>query len=81
MRTIKQEPFPFKILARYNSLEVANHDGIHSSRIWAVIQGDGEKGYAPPHYTDGVSHYIVTAEHHDCGTYYLETESKDDQVD
>lgn len=80
MRTVKYEPFPFEILARYNSVEVAKHDGIMSSRIWAFVQGDGECCYAPPHITDGVTHYVVTAESHDCGTYYVEGSSDDQEA-
>lgn len=77
MRTVKYEPFPFEILDRYNSVEVAKHDGIHSSHIWAYIEGEGEHCYAPPHVTDGVSHFVVTAEQHDCGTYYVAENTND----
>lgn len=78
MRTIHEKPFPFEILQRLTSREDAMRKGIVSSRVWAVVEGDGETCYAPPHITDGVSYYAVTAEQHDCGTYYLVTEDQDD---
>lgn len=78
MRTVLYEPFPFEILARYTSVIGFQSDGVPSSRVWAVVMGEGEKCFAPPHITDGVAFYAVTAEHHDCGTYYVEEEPEDE---
>lgn len=67
---LKEGKFPYTVVGSYPTALAAYQAGWIASQTWAVFVADGMIGYAPPHLTEGVSHYAVTNEHHDCGSYY-----------
>lgn len=67
---LKAGKFPYAIKEKFNTQEDARRAGWTACRTWAVFENQHMIGYAPPHHQDGVSHYVVTNEQHDCASFY-----------
>tara|TARA_R100000700_G_C3174311_1_gene148968 strand:- start:737 stop:1051 length:315 start_codon:yes stop_codon:yes gene_type:complete len=67
---LKQEKFPFEILAQYNTLSSAVNDGWQLSQIWSVTEADGDVWtYGPSRHYVNLLHYVCTEEHHNDDSY------------
>ena len=75
MTTAIQTDFPYDIIYRSATYELAKQAGFNDENIWSVVEGDDNVlTYGPPHHFINVIYWVVTKEAHDHNTYYEEDE-------